>query len=86
MLFQNENLEEEEEKKHPAEKKKSDLSNKNDDLSLGVAQIVITAATPMDEVNRLFPGVEESQTQQSKSQEQRQLQETRNEKIDENKG
>ncbi|XP_012279354.1 F-BAR and double SH3 domains protein 2 isoform X2 [Orussus abietinus] len=32
-----------------------------DDLGLGVAQIVITAATPMEEVDRPFPGVEEAE-------------------------
>lgn len=39
---------------------KKKLVVEEDDSSLGVAQIVITAATPMDEINRPFPGVEES--------------------------
>lgn len=39
---------------------KKKMIAEDDDSGLGVAQIVITAATPMDEVNRPFPGVEES--------------------------
>ena len=35
-----------------------------DDVGLGVAQIVITAATPMEEVDRPFPGMEEEEEEQ----------------------
>lgn len=38
-----------------------------DDLGLGVAQIVITAATPMEEVEHPFPGVEETPEDPAKS-------------------
>lgn len=36
-------------------------SDQTDDVGLGVAQIVITAATPMEEVEHPFPGTEETE-------------------------
>jgi len=38
-----------------------------DDFGLGVAQIVITAATPMEEIEHPFPGVEETSEDSAKS-------------------
>lgn len=38
-----------------------------DDIGLGVAQIVITAATPMEEIERPFPGEEESKDESAKT-------------------
>ncbi|KAL0113792.1 hypothetical protein PUN28_012727 [Cardiocondyla obscurior] len=42
-------------------------SSQKDEFGLGVAQIVITAATPMEEVEHPFPGVEGTQTDSTKS-------------------
>lgn len=47
-------------------KKKQPTGEEEDDMGLGVAQIVITAATPMEEVDRPFPGIEESEEDASK--------------------
>ncbi|XP_026824284.1 F-BAR and double SH3 domains protein 2 isoform X2 [Ooceraea biroi] len=41
-------------------------STEKDDVGLGVAQIVITAATPMEEVEHPFPGLEETSGDSSK--------------------
>lgn len=38
-----------------------------DDVGLGVAQIVITAATPMEEIEHPFPGAEETEEEPAKS-------------------
>jgi hypothetical protein len=46
----------------------STFSEQKDDVGLGVAQIVITAATPMEDVEHPFPGVEETtEDEQSRS-------------------
>ncbi|XP_011499266.1 PREDICTED: uncharacterized protein LOC105363297, partial [Ceratosolen solmsi marchali] len=58
--FQDENVEREV-VKISREVKKKNPANENDSVGLGVAQIVITAATPMEEVDRPFPGIEEVQ-------------------------
>ncbi|XP_031777106.1 protein nervous wreck isoform X2 [Nasonia vitripennis] len=50
-------------------KKKQATGEEEDDTGLGVAQIVITAATPMEEVDRPFPGIEESEEEASKDEE-----------------
>ncbi|EGI64466.1 FCH and double SH3 domains protein 2 [Acromyrmex echinatior] len=42
-------------------------ANQKDDFGLGVAQIVITAATPMEETEHPFPGVEETPEGSAKS-------------------
>lgn len=42
-------------------------ANQKDDFGLGVAQIVITAATPMEEIEHPFPGVEETSEDPAKS-------------------
>ncbi|XP_011140988.1 F-BAR and double SH3 domains protein 2 isoform X1 [Harpegnathos saltator] len=42
-------------------------ANRKDDFELGVAQIVITAATPMEEIEHSFPGAEEAPEDQVKS-------------------
>jgi len=38
----------------------SEFTDETDDVGLGVAQIVITAATPMEEIEHPFPGTEEA--------------------------
>ncbi|XP_063986900.1 protein nervous wreck isoform X2 [Diachasmimorpha longicaudata] len=43
----------------PKTKKENKSEGQDDDIGLGVAQIVITAATPMEEVEHPFPGVGE---------------------------
>ncbi|GAB1867811.1 FCH and double SH3 domains protein 2 [Camponotus japonicus] len=49
--------------------KSEDLTSaeQEDDFGLGVAQIVITAATPMEEIEHPFPGVEETSEDPAKS-------------------
>lgn len=48
-------------------KQKSAAAEPSDgDVGLGVAQIVITAATPMEEVDHPFPGAEESEPEATK--------------------
>ncbi|XP_018355590.1 PREDICTED: uncharacterized protein LOC108756342 [Trachymyrmex septentrionalis] len=42
-------------------------ASQKDDFGLGVAQIVITAATPMEETEHSFPGVEETPESSAKS-------------------
>lgn len=42
-------------------------ADQEDDFGLGVAQIVITAATPMEEIEHPFPGVEETSEDPGKS-------------------
>ncbi|KAG7211508.1 hypothetical protein KM043_010777 [Ampulex compressa] len=44
-----------------------DPANQKEDFGLGVAQIVITAATPMEEVEHPFPGMEEAADEVAKS-------------------
>jgi hypothetical protein len=39
----------------------SEFTDETDDVGLGVAQIVITAATPMEEIEHPFPGAEETE-------------------------
>jgi len=46
--------------KDPKLVESSTFSEQKDDVGLGVAQIVITAATPMEEIEHPFPGVEET--------------------------
>lgn len=41
-------------------------TTQKDDFNLGVAQIVITAATPMEEIEHPFPGVEETSEDSAK--------------------
>lgn len=47
--------------------KPEDPTSQQDDFGLGVAQIVITAATPMEEIEHPFPGVEETPENSVKS-------------------
>jgi len=53
--------------KDPKSVEGSTSSGQKDDVGLGVAQIVITAATPMEEVEHPFPGVEETAGDRSRS-------------------
>ncbi|XP_023245872.1 F-BAR and double SH3 domains protein 2 [Copidosoma floridanum] len=46
----------------------SDKEDENGDVGLGVAQIVITAATPMEEPDRPFPGTEPTETPEEQEQ------------------